>query len=191
MADLALLRQHAGIDSSISDACRVRNTNTYIRYRKGLYVSSDMEQPPDSLVKRYRVATTLSIATILEYNDASGEALVAYWFFSARDSLSDGKVLPERRFHDWDGPWLGKSAEMTTVERRVFLALAMMNMPEVDGPRTIGFAAKRNISATDQSYGWPGYLQSSARFVSALNELEVLGVQLEPRLASSLCRHHL
>ena len=52
-----------------------------------------------------------------------------------------------------------------------------MNMPEVDGPRTIGFAAKRNISATDQSYGWPGYPQSSARFVSALNELEVLGVQ--------------
>ncbi|GIS18198.1 MAG: hypothetical protein CM15mP120_01140 [Pseudomonadota bacterium] len=47
----------------------------------------------------------------------------------------------------------------------------MMNMPEVDGPRTIGFAAKRNISATDQSYGWPGYPQSSARFVSALNEL--------------------
>ena len=63
------------------------------------------------------------------------------------------------------------------LERRVFLALVDDEQPEVDGPRTIGFAAKRNISATDQSYGWPGYPQSSARFVSALNELEVLGVQ--------------
>ena len=30
---------------------------------KGLYVSSDMEQPPDSWLRDTRVATTLSIAT--------------------------------------------------------------------------------------------------------------------------------
>ena len=148
---------------------------------KGLYVSSDMEQPPDSLVKRYsRRDDFINRDTFGVTIDASGEALVAYWFFIALgDSLSDGKVLPERRFQrDWDGPWLGKSAETDngwSVE--FFLPWSMMNMPEVDGPRTIGFAAKRNISATDQSYGWPGYPQSSARFVSALNELEVLGVQ--------------
>ena len=130
---------------------------------KGLYVSSDMEQPPESLVKRYsRRDDFINRDTFGVTIDASGESLVAYWFFIALgDSLSDGKVLPERRFQrDWDGPWLGKSAETSngwSVE--FFLPWSMMNMPEVEGPRTIGFAAKRNISATDQSYGWPGYPQ--------------------------------
>ncbi len=148
---------------------------------KGLYVSSDMEQPPQSLVKRYsRRDDFFDRDTFGVTIDASGEALVAYWFFVALgDSLSDGKVLPERRFQrDWDGPWLGKSAETANGwSAEFFLPWSMMNMPAVDGPRTIGFAAKRNISATNQSYGWPGYPQSSSRFVSALNELEVEGVQ--------------
>ena len=154
---------------------------------KGLYVSSVMEQPPESLVKRYsRRDDFFDRDTFGVTIDASGEALVAYWFFVALgDSLSDGKVLPERRFQrDWDGPWLGKSATTDngwSVE--FFLPWSMMNMPEVEGPRTIGFAAKRNISATDQSYGWPGYAQSSARFVSALNELEVVGVQPRAQIA--------
>lgn len=148
---------------------------------KGLYVSSVMEQPPESLVKRYsRRDDFFDRDTFGVTIDASGEALVAYWFFVALgDSLSDGKVLPERRFaRDWDGPWLGKSlATDSGWSVEFFLPWSMMNMPEVDGPRTIGFAAKRNISATNQSYGWPGYSQSSSRFVSALNELEVMGVQ--------------
>ncbi|NCF32849.1 MAG: hypothetical protein GWP50_04690, partial [Proteobacteria bacterium] len=148
---------------------------------KGLYVSSLMEQPPGSLVKRYsRRDDFFDRDTFGVTIDASGEALVAYWFFIALgDSLSDGKVLPERRFQrDWDGPWLGKSAETDNGwSAEFFLPWSMMNMPEVDGPRTIGFAAKRNISSSNQSYGWPGYAQSSARFVSALNELEVVGVQ--------------
>ena len=80
---------------------------------KGLYVSSVMEQPPESLVKRYsRRDDFFDRDTFGVTIDASGEALVAYWFFVALgDSLSDGKVLPERRFaRDWDGPWLGKSS---------------------------------------------------------------------------------
>jgi hypothetical protein len=149
--------------------------------KKGLYISSIMEQPPELLVKRYSKRDDfLNRDTFGVTIDASGEALVAYWFWVALgDSLSDGKVLPERRFQrDWDGPWLGKSS---TTENgwsaEFFLPWSMMNMPQVDGPRTIGFAAKRNLSSSDQSYGWPGYAQSSARFVSALNELEISGVQ--------------
>ena len=67
---------------------------------KGLYVSSVMEQPPESLVKRYsRRDDFFDRDTFGVTIDASGEALVAYWFFVALgDSLSDGKVLPERRF---------------------------------------------------------------------------------------------
>ena len=71
--------------------------------------------------------------------DVSGEALAGYWFFVALgDSLSDGKVLPERRFQsDWDGPWLGKSATTDNGwSLELFLPWSMMNMPEVDGPRT-------------------------------------------------------
>ena len=149
--------------------------------KKGLYISSVMEQPPELLVKRYSKRDDfLNRDTFGVTIDASGEALVAYWFWVALgDSLSDGKVLPERRFQrDWDGPWLGKSS---TTENgwsaEFFLPWSMMNMPQIEGPRTIGFAAKRNLSSSDQSYGWPGYPQSSARFVSALNELEISGVQ--------------
>ena len=62
---------------------------------KGLYVSSDMEQPPESLVKRYsRRDDFINRDTFGVTIDASGESLVAYWFFIALgDSLSDGKVL--------------------------------------------------------------------------------------------------
>ena len=76
-----------------------------------MYVSSDMEQPPDSLVKRLpRRDDFINRDTFGVTIDASGEALVAYWFFIALgDSLSDGKVLPERRFQrDWDGPRPGQ-----------------------------------------------------------------------------------
>ena len=155
---------------------------------KGLYVSSDMEQPVDTLVERLSRRDDFIDRDVFGITvDVSGEATVGYWFFiGLGDSLSDGKVLPERRYQrDWDGPWLGKSARTDTgwsVE--MFLPWSMMNMPKVDGVRKIGFLANRNISHANERYQWPGYGVSSSRFVSALNQVEVTGVQ--PRAQMSV-----
>ena len=53
----------------------------------------------------------------------------------------------------------------------------MMDLPKVDGPRTIGFATNRQVSHVNAQYQWPGYPYSSPRFVTALNTMEVTGVR--------------
>ena len=148
---------------------------------KGLYVSAEMEQPKDTLVRRLsRRDDFLARDQFGVTIDASGQAQVGYWFFVALgDSQQDGKVLPERRFQsDWDGPWLGKSAETDSGwSIEMFLPWSMMNMPEMAGTRTIGFAATRNLAHYNERYAWPGYPVNSSRFVSAMNQVMVDGVQ--------------
>ena len=75
MADLALLRQHAGIDSALMTPAEYATQIRIFATEKGLYVSSDMEQPPDSLVKRYsRRDDFINRDTFGVTIDASGEA---------------------------------------------------------------------------------------------------------------------
>jgi hypothetical protein len=154
---------------------------------RGLYVGAIMYQPPETLVRRLskrdesvdRDGFTFTI-------DVSGEALVGYWFsLSLGDGLMDGKVLPERNYQiDWDGPWIGKThVRDDGWSGEMFLPWSMMNMPAVDGPRTIGFAASRTVSHAAERYQWPGYPYSSARFVSALNHMQVQGVQPRQQVA--------
>jgi hypothetical protein len=97
-------------------------------------------------------------------------------------------VLPERNYsNDWDGPWIGKTAELapcTSGERKcdegwsaeMFFPWSMMNLPEKSGVRTIGFAASRQVSSENARYQWPGHAYSSAQFVSALNHMSVENV---------------
>lgn len=152
-----------------------------IATERGLYVSSVMLQPADTLVSRMSTRDDfIDRDTFGITIDASGEGLMAYWFIVALgDSIMDGKVLPERNYQrDWDGPWIGKSARRAdgwSVE--MYLPWSMMNMPEVEGLRDIGFAATRQVSHQNERYQWPGHAYSSSRFVSALNKLKVDGVQ--------------
>jgi len=147
---------------------------------KGLYVSSIMHQPKETLVKRFTTRDDfIDRDTFGITLDMSGEGLVGYWFIVALgNSLMDGKVLPERNYQrDWDGPWIGKSAireEGWSVE--MFLPWSMMNMPDTGTIRNIGFAASRQVSYSNERYQWPGYPYSSSRFVSALNQMDVEGV---------------
>ena len=150
---------------------------------RGIYVSAVMYQPKDTLVSRLSVRDDfIDRDTFGITLDTSGQGLFAYWFIVALgDSLMDGKVLPERNYQrDWDGPWIGKSASLDdgwSVE--MFLPWSMMNLPETDGPRKVGFAVSRQVSHTNERYQWPGHPYASSQFVSALNTMEVLGV--EPR----------
>ena len=148
---------------------------------KGLYASSIMYQPPETLVKRYSTRDDFidrdSFGITL---DMSGEGLVGYWYIIALgDSMMDGKVLPERNYQmDWDGPWTGKTAVRNDGwSMEMFLPWSMMAMPETGSMRNIGFSASRQVSSANERYEWPGYSYSSARFVSLLNQIDVEGVQ--------------
>ena len=148
---------------------------------KGLFVSADMEQPPETLVERLTrrddwVDRDLFGVTI----DASGEAKLGYWFYVALgNSLNDGKVLPERRFQrDWDGPWTAKAARTATGwSAEMYLPWSMMDMPQRDGLRNMGFVASRMVSHRNQRYQWPGYGVTTKRYVSAFNRLQMDDVE--------------
>lgn len=148
---------------------------------RGLYVSAVLLQPPETRVSRLSVRDDFidrdSFGFIV---DATGEGQVGYWFICALGgSVQDGKLLPERNYQrDWDGPWQSKTVELDdgwSVE--MFLPWSMMSMSETEGERTIGFVASRQVSHRNERYQWPGHPYSSARFLSALNEIQVDGVQ--------------
>ncbi len=154
---------------------------------KGLYVSAVMFQPPETLVKRLSVRDDFIDRDSFGFTiDASGEALVGYWFIVALgNNLQDGKLLPERNYQrDWDGPWIGRTAVRDDGwSAEMFLPWSMMNMPEVAGKRTLGFVSTRQVSHKNERYQWPGHPYSSAKFLSAFNEIQVEGVQPVSQLA--------
>jgi len=148
---------------------------------RGLYVSAILSQPPETLVERLSSRDQFQDRDTFGFTiDASGEALVGYWFILALGgSVQDGKLLPERNYQrDWDGPWTGKSFKREDGwSAEMFFPWSMMNMPVVKGKRKIGFVATRQVSHKNERYQWPGHPYSSSRFLSAFNEIQVGGVQ--------------
>lgn len=157
--------------------------NRLLATEKGLYVSGVMFQPTETLVMRmtkrddHTDRDTYGVTL-----DTTGQGEFAYWFVvGLGDTVMDGKVLPERRYtSDWDGPWLYKTARFDkgwSVE--IFFPWSMMNLPEAEGQREVGFAISRQVSHANERYYWPGHTYSSPQFVTALNSMQVEGV--EPR----------
>ncbi len=148
---------------------------------QGLFVSAVLYQPPDTLVARMTNRDDFIDRDSFGFTlDTTGQGLFAYWFIIALgDSLTDGKVLPEYEYQsDWDGTWIGKTARFEggwSVE--LLLPWSMMDLPKIDGPRTLGFATNRQVSHTTEQYQWPGYPYASSRFVTALNTMEVSGIE--------------
>ena len=158
-----------------------------IATERGLYVSGVMYQPPETLsgrlsrrddfIDRDQFGVTL---------DTTGEGLYAYWFMvGLGDSLGDGKVLPERNYErDWDGAWFARSAVLDDGwSAELFLPWSMVDLPRTDGPRNIGFSITRQVAHADQRYQWPGHPYASSRFVTALNLMEISGVQPRQQLS--------
>ena len=168
-----------GTDAEFSTKIRLLATE------KGLYVSADMEQPVDTLVERLTrrddwVDRDLFGVTI----DASGEGKLGYWFYVALgNSLNDGKVLPERRFQrDWDGHWTAEAARTDTGwSAEMYLPWSMMDMPQREGLRNMGFVASRMVSHRNQRYQWPRYGVTTKRYVSAFNRMQMEGVKPVPQ----------
>ena len=148
---------------------------------KGFFVSAVMKQPKATLVQRLTPRDQFIDRDTFGFTlDTTGQGLFAYWFIVALgDPVMDGKVLPERRYtNDWDGPWIGKSkalADGWSVE--MFLPWSMMNLPKAGDVRTLGFAASRQVSSSNERYQWPGHAYSSPQFVTALNAFKVKGIK--------------
>ena len=156
---------------------------------KGLYVSFDMEQPKETVVKR------LTARDVREVNrdyvtvtlDTSGEGRYGYWVSLALgDTKIDGTILPERQYsRNWDGAWYG--ATQTTDKgwsAEFFVPWSQMAMPKTEGIRRIGVYAARRVAHLNETWGWPTLPSSQAKFMSSLQALELDGVN--PRQQWSL-----
>jgi hypothetical protein len=156
---------------------------------KGIYISFDMEQPQETLVKRlsFRDAGRLNRDYVSFTLDTSGQGRYAYWMnLALGDNQVDGTALPERQYSiNWDGAWYGATTE---TERgwsaEYFVPWSQMTMPKAAGVRRLGFYGSRQVAHLNQKYGWPPYPRSQAKFLSVLQPLEVTGVN--PRQQWSL-----
>lgn len=158
-----------------------KNDVRFLYTNRGLYVGGIFEQPPETLVKRlsgrdFFINRDEFGVTL----DTSGVGLYGYWFTAPLGgSAKDGKVAPERRFtNEWDGPWLRGTAELADGwSAEMFLPWSMMAMPDVDGPREIGFWMNRQVAHRDERWSTPHLPFTSARFMSVLGRMRFEDVQ--------------
>ena len=161
------------------------NTDILVFYtERGLYVGFDLEQPADTLIRRYtpRDVRDESRDFVSLTLDTSGDGRYGYWMSLALgDSQQDGTVLPERQFKgDWDGAWYGATAETDRGwSAEYFIPWSQMAMPKEDAIRRIGFYASRNVGHLNERWAWPALPNSLPRFMSALQPVELEGV--DPR----------
>ncbi len=155
----------------------------------GLYVSFDMEQPADTIVKRYTVRDEFGVRrdNVSFTLDTSGEGRYAYWMnLSLGDVQMDGTVKPEREFsREWDGAWYG--ATKTTANgwaAEFFIPWSQMAMPKVEGVRRIGLYLSRIVAHLDERWSWPILPETQPKFLSDLQPLHLEGVN--PRRQWSL-----
>lgn len=156
---------------------------------KGIYASFDLEQPADTIVKRYTLRDEFDVKrdNVSFTLDTSGEGRYAYWMnLSLGDVQMDGTVKPEREFaRDWDGAWYGATQTTDTGwTAEFFVPWSQMAMPQVDGTRRIGIYVSRIVAHLNERWSWPVLPESKQVFLSDLQQLEFEGV--DPRQQWSL-----
>ena len=143
---------------------------------KGLYISMDMEQPENSLLRRYTARDDwhtkrdqVSIAI-----DTSGNARYGYWMALALgDNQGDGTLLPEKIYSDdWDGAWYGgTSLTSDGWSAEYFIPWSQMTMPQLNGTRQVNFYTHRNIGYIDEESSWPPLPESIPQYMSLFQPL--------------------
>ena len=148
---------------------------------RGLYVSFDMEQPRDTIVKRFstRDAGRLNRDNVSFTLDTSGEGRYGYWMnLALGDNQVDGTILPERQYsRDWDGAWYGATS---LTERgwvaEYFVPWSQTAMPKQSGSRRMGLYVTRKVAYIDERCAWPALPRSQAKFMSSFQPLDLQGV---------------
>ena len=148
---------------------------------KGVYASYDLEQPQDTIIKRFTVRDDFDVNrdnagfTL----DTSGAGLFGYWVnLALGDGQMDGTVLPERQFsREWDGAWHGATQLTETGwSSEFFLPWSQMAMSRHVGVRRIGLYASRKVAHLNERWALPALPNSQPKFMSQLQPLEVSGI---------------
>ncbi|MEM7101203.1 MAG: DUF5916 domain-containing protein [Pseudomonadota bacterium] len=148
---------------------------------KGIYVSADLEQPQETLLRRLTGRDVRDNRDSFSVTlDTSGEGRYGFWFgINLGDSLMDGTVLPERKFSsDWDGPWYGRSQKTDTGwSMEMYIPWGIVSMPAADEIRQVGMYVSRKVAYLDERWAWPALPSTQPKFMSALSKLEMTDVQ--------------
>ena len=155
---------------------------TEIRFfytERGLYVSFDMEQPRETLLRRFSTRDDFDTKRdkVSFTLDTSGGGRYGYWMSVALgDNQADGTILPERQYsREWDGAWYGSTSESDEGwSAEYFIPWSQMAMPKEDRVRRIGFYGSREVGHLNQRWGWPALPSSLPRFMSLLQPLKRL-----------------
>lgn len=143
---------------------------------RGLYVSANMHQDPDSLIQRLSAPDQgfLTRDYFMLALDTSGEGRYGNWFqLNLGGSRADGTVQPERQFSsNWDGAWRGATARTDTGwSAEFFIPWSIVSMPQSDGVRRMGIYASRRVAYMDGRFAWPGLRSSSSKFLSSFQPI--------------------
>ncbi len=174
----------AGFRVLIPDTLREPAHETYLRLAyddKGLYVAADMHQPEETLIARLSgrdiyMSSRDGMGITL---DTSGEGRYGFWFsVNLGDSVSDGTVLPERKYsRDWDGPWRGRSQTTDTGwTAELFIPWSTVSMPAAGEVRHMGVYVSRTVAYRKERWGWPALPETQPRFMSSLQQFEMSDV---------------
>jgi len=148
---------------------------------RGMYIGADFHQPVDTLVQRLSGRDVRDNRDSVSVTvDTSGEGRYGFWFgVNLGDALMDGTVLPERQFtSDWDGPWIGRSQQTATGwSAEMFIPWGVVSMPATGDIRNMGMYVSRKVAYKDERWGWPALPPTQAKFMSALQNVEMRDVK--------------
>ena len=150
----------------------------------GFYFSMDMEQPNNTLVKRFtnRDDWATKSDKVSISIDTSGEAKYAYWMaLFLGDSEGDGTLLPEKRYSmDWDGAWYGATSETENGwSAEFYIPWSQMAMPKKTGDRIINLYTIREVAHLEEESAWPALPDSIPQFLSLFQPMKLNNVNLK------------
>ncbi len=147
---------------------------------RGMYISAEMDQPEGTLLERLSGRDVRDIRDSVSVTiDTSGEGRYGFWFgINLGDALMDGTVLPERKFtSDWDGPWHGRTQRTDKGwSMEMFIPWGIVSMPAAQDERHVGIYVSRMVAYLNERWGWPALPPTQPKFMSALQDLEIKGV---------------
>ena len=173
--DMRVINPDTLVPASKPTRLRIFNTE------RGLYIAAEMVQDPDTLFQRLSGRDSrVNRDSINVTLDTSGEGRYGFWFgVGLGDSLSDGTVLPERKFaNEWDGPWRGASQitdQGWTAE--LYIPWSTVSMPRASDRRNMGIYVSRKVAYLDERWGWPALPDTQPRFLSDLAPIAMQNVQ--------------
>ena len=155
---------------------------------KGLYVGIESKQPLETLLPRLSSRDKdISRDGTAIYLDTSGEGLYGFFFgVNLGGSLVDGTILPERQISRlWDGPWLGETLQTADgYSTEMYLPWSIMQMPDSEGERTMGFYVSRHVAHLDEEWGYPPLPDTKTRFLSDLQIFRLEDINTQQQLAA-------